>query len=164
MRTRLSLLLPLAAAAATLLGGCASPGVIADATPTSPSAPGALTLEIHHDPAVRPAMLRLASAEYRIDGQAVVQLKAGDGSEDQVEDLRSWTGRLTPGDHVLEADLRYPARSGGANDVAFEVQQRYTFRSTDRAPLHIRVEESAEGTMLSASVLARKLGVRFNVF
>src|SRR5437879_4655356 len=111
-----------AAAAVCLLGvACAGVPTVSDERPDA----ARVILAIHHDRVARPALLRLARAEYAIDGRAVVTLVAADTAGGDVADEASWTGALRPGEHVLEARLRYPLRSAPSDDLEFQVVKQY---------------------------------------
>lgn len=151
-------------ALASLVAGCAGSPIIRHPGPGA----GSVTLSIHHDHAARPQLVRLARAEYAIDGTPVVSLLASgaDWHRDDVADEASWTGAVRPGQHVLEARLHYPVRpigGGPSDDLEFQVVRQYRFEAPRTGNVRIRVEEACDqgGAMLS---MDKRLDVRFNVF
>ena len=94
----------------------------------------------------------------------MLSLRPSGAAVEDVADAASWTGALNPGEHVLEARLQYPPRAAEVgDDMAFEVLEKYRFRSGRDGSVRIRVEEEAKGSGLTASV-DQRLGVKISEY
>jgi hypothetical protein len=147
------------AAAIAGFSGCASgPTVMA-----SGGAGASVTVDIKNDSGTRPGTVRLAAADYTIDGKPVLKLRTDSGGD--VPDKASWTGALSPGEHVLEATLSYPPRAAApGDDMEFRVHETYRFRSQRGGAVRIRIEEAVREAGLTTASLDSRLGVRIQQY
>lgn len=149
-------------AIALLSSACASQGGLIPGTPTAGDWKNTVALTVVHDPSTRPPLLRLAQAEYTIDGKRILDLQAQPRAD--VPDTAAWIGAVRPGSHVIEARLRYPIRGDASLDgVEFTVVETWKFSSSGEGPVRIRVEEACN-PLLSTTSMDKRLGVRFSSF
>lgn len=152
----------LALCAVLAVSACASQEGVLSGAHVARDGMNAAALTVVHDPATRPALLRLAEADYAIDGKPILALRAPARAGD-VPDKAEWRGALRPGNHVIEARLRYPVRDAGLDGVEFTVIESWRFKADGAGPVRIRVEEACDSARVSAS-MDKRLRVRFSTF
>ena len=125
---------------AIVMMGCASgPSLKAHKSGAS------LMVDVSHDRSSRPGSVRLAAADYAIDGVSVLSLRPVGWGASDVAEAGKWSGAVSPGEHVLEATLTYSPRATDIGDAtAFYVHQKFRFRSIRSEMVRIRVVEAVE--------------------
>ena len=150
--------LTLAALAPVAVAGCATTGPMVAAGPAA----SAVTVEVRNDAEHRPGEVRLASADYTLDGVPLISMRPANAETPDVAAAGRWSGNIAPGEHVLEATLAYPPRGDTGTEMAFTVREQFHFRSVRGDVVRIQVDEAVKDVGFTAS-LDQRLGVAFKV-